>query len=980
MISARLLKSLSVNLLALSLASAAYSDSDPLPWGRTVIGISFQCDARLTQDQFATQIKQKVGEPLDRSKVSESLKNLYATGRFQDLRAEVEEKPQGIVLIFVSRAQYFVGLVTVEGEPKAIEAPRLLSAARLRLGEPVFDQSLNSARQRIAAVLSADGFYQAHVDSGVTPHPEDQVADITFSILPGKPARLSAVEFQGHPGLPTTELAHRARWRVGSHLTAERLNSGLLRIHDLYVKLGLLEATATVQRRDYDPATNTERLVVQAEEGQKVQVHLRGAKLSERKLKKILTAYREGATDELALSQGERDLENYFEEKGYFSAKAKVERTSSPDSRTLDITYTVTPGPRGDFVGLTFKGNRSVSADDLTAVMQLQPRDFPRLRGTFSHALLDHDVKALTLLYQERGFPNARVTPDIHENYAGNPRELFVTFNITEGPLVKVGRLDIQGWTPELQRGLRILLLSRAGQPFSPERAQTDKDSLLTYLANQGYGQATVNWKASPVSPTNEVTVEYTIDTGPRETVQRIIFLGNEHTRDALIDRELTFDEGEPLSQSKLLESQQSLYDLGVFNQVQVAPQNPEGPETEKTVLVRVEEAKRWTVQYGAGVDIQSIGSNQPQGQLKASPRGSLEISRLNVLGRAQIFSARGRVSNLETGGDASYLIPRFARRRDLNLSIAGSDYRTRDVATFTAKRLEGNLTLTRQSSRSRFLSGRFSYRRVEALNISSNISPSQIPLLSQPVRIAMFSATYGNDHRDNPADATRGSYSLVETGVATSRLGSQANFLRLSGQNSTYYRLKPHLIFARNTRIGLETPFGGLQRLTTSSGVVFTHQIPLPERFFMGGSESHRGFGLNQAGPRDADTGFPIGGNAQLLNSFELRAPFGNNRFGFVFFHDMGNVYSSIRTVRLLKFSQSSPTDFDYTVHAVGVGFRYQTPVGPVRFDIAYSANPPRFRVCTQSPQTLCSVTGQGFDIQRLPKIQFFISVGQSF
>ncbi|MCL5669822.1 MAG: outer membrane protein assembly factor, partial [Acidobacteria bacterium] len=93
-------------------------------------------------------------------------------------------------------------------------------------------------------------------------------------------------------------------------------------------------------------------------------------------------------------------------------------------------------------------------------------------------------------------------------------------------------------------------------------------------------------------------------------------------------------------------------------------------------------------------------------------------------------------------------------------------------------------------------------------------------------------------------------------------------------------------------------------------------------------------------------ETGYPIGGNALFLNSFELRVPLANNRLGVVVFHDMGNVYSTIRKMRLFKISQSSPADFDYTVHAVGVGLLYNTPVGPLRFDVGYSLNPPRYQV----------------------------------
>ncbi len=285
------------------------------------------------------------------------------------------------------------------------------------------------------------------------------------------------------------------------------------------------------------------------------------------------------------------------------------------------------------------------------------------------------------------------------------------------------------------------------------------------------------------------------------------------------------------------------------------------------------------------------------------------------------------------------------------------------------------SIVVEKRWSATTFLSARYSFRNVQALDLSNRISANQIPLASLPAQIGMFAVSYVNDHRDNPIDATRGSYSLADAGVAWSGIGSQANFLRIAAQNATYYRLAPHLTFARNTRLAIESPYGGLRRVTLtnpdgSKQTTLTHAIPLPERFFMGGSDSLRGFSINQAGPRDPGTGFPIGGNALFLNSLELRFSFAQDRLGLVLFHDMGNVYSTIRKMRLLKFSQSSPTDFDYTVHAAGVGFLYKTPVGPLRFDVAYAINPTRFQV---------AVPG-GVEVRQLSHIQYFISIGQSF
>lgn len=322
-----------------------------------------------------------------------------------------------------------------------------------------------------------------------------------------------------------------------------------------------------------------------------------------------------------------------------------------------------------------------------------------------------------------------------------------------------------------------------------------------------------------------------------------------------------------------------------------------------------------------------------------------------------------------------SYLIPHLLTQHDLNMRVNLLADRSRDVLTFTADRKEASVSLDKRFSSRTLLQVHYSVRRVSVLDISNRVSAEQKFLLSRPARIGMVGISYANDHRDDPVDATRGSYSLADLGLSWSKFGSEADFFRLNGQNSTYYRLGNHLVFARITRLGIQTPYGGLHKVIESQGsqapiILYTHDIPLPERFFMGGSESHRGFSINQAGPRDPQTGFPIGGNALFLNSLELRVPFAEGRLGLVLFHDAGNVYSSIRTLRLLKVTQSSPRDFDFTSHAVGMGVRYKTPVGPLRLDVGYNLNPVRFQV----------IQNGAVEVQRLSNFQFFIGVGQTF
>jgi outer membrane protein assembly complex protein YaeT len=950
-------------------------------WGRPVTQIHLDCDCDLALQTFADAVVQPIGEPLDPAKVSESLKRLYATGRFADLRAEGTVEGNGVSLTFAARAQYFVGIVTAAGNPGPIEARAAVTTSRLRLGQPLTDEDLNAAHKRLNDLLLANGYYRAQITHEIKRNRATLEAGVKFTIKAGSPARMSAVEFQGDSEYPSARLMKVSGWHPHIYLTATRLEHGLYRLHQFYVAHGYLQVNTSVQQRIFDVKTNTEKLVVKTEGGPLVRVRMQGASVSSSQLQDLLPLYHDGVTDDQALARSERLLEDHFQRQGYFLASVKASRTENLSPKPhVEIVFHVNLGQRGSFAGIGVKGNRAIPTDQLLAAINPPAQGLLPPSPTFSQDLLDKKTATLLALYQAQGFLDARITPAIDDDFGNVPGQRYVTLVIQEGERTTVGTLTLTGIDSAAEGKLWPSLVSKPTQPYSPDLAHADRDRILDYLADHGYSQAAANWRTTPAKSPHQVDLEFQIVPGTQERIQHIVVLGNEHVRPSLVNRELLIHDGEPLNQSAVLESQRRLYDLGIFNQVQVTPQDQPAADTEKTVLVGLEESRRWTLGYGGGFEVQKLGSNQPQGQYKESPRLSLSLSRLDVGGRGQTFSMSGRLSNIDTGANMGYLIPRLFNRDDLSLRINGLVDRSRDVLTFTADRKEASVSVEKRFSASTLLIGQYSFRRVEALDISSRISAQEIPLLSEPALVGMVGGSFVEDHRNDPADATRGVYTLVNAGVSWRDFGSQANFLRFTGQNSTYYAIGSHLVFARKTQFGVLSPYGSLYPITVpaSNGqpatVILTDSIPLPERFFMGGSESMRGFSINQAGPRDPGTGYPIGGNGLFLNSLELRSAFAQRRFGLVIFEDAGNVYDSIRRMRLLKFTQSAPGDFDYTCQAVGAGVRYKTPVGPIRFDVGYNLNPPRYNVITTTSGV------QNLEVERLGHIQFFLSIGQSF
>jgi outer membrane protein insertion porin family len=514
----------------------------------------------------------------------------------------------------------------------------------------------------------------------------------------------------------------------------------------------------------------------------------------------------------------------------------------------------------------------------------------------------------------------------------------------------------------------------------------------------------------------------FNIHEGERFYVDQVLISGREYTRPYVVDHELQMKSGDPLSQGDLLRTQQKLYDLGIFSQVDTAVQDPEGVQTRKNVLVGVQEAKRYTFNYGAGFEFQTgqpaNGSNESTGKNGVSPLASLDVTRLNFRGRDHTITFESRVGSLQQRGLISYQAPRWFNNPNWRLSLTGFFDHSLDVSTFISQRLEGSVQAEQTVSRKAdgtpvsVMNYRFNYRLVKTPPSGLHVSPEQIPLLSLPVRVGEPGFSYLRNHRDNDLETTRGSYNSIDGGVAASYFGSQADFSRVLIQNSTYHPFGKvngrQFVFARSTRIGLENAFANT--IITQPGQETPANfslIPLPERFFMGGGNSHRGFGLNQAGPRDPTTGFPIGGSALFLNNLELRfppptLPFVHDNLSFAIFHDMGNVFTDGNHMldSLLRWHQNKGLctqrlnstfqvgsgaalcNYNYISHAIGLGVRYKTPVGPVRFDFGYNLNPtifPNFCMYMKSTPT-CPAALTFFGTKQVSPFNVYFSIGQTF
>lgn len=971
--------------------------------GQIVRSIELRGIAGSKREMLSSLIAQQPGEPLDRKKLRESLQALFATGRFSDLQVEAEPaQPDGISLVFAATQNYFYGDINVDGTPsKTNPKPhQLIDASKLDLGEVFSREDVERAVERMKKVLADNGYYQAEITYQLRPHDDTRQMDIDFRVVPGELARVGEIAIKGDTGLSPDKIWSLTKLKPGGKVKQEHVTRALERLRANYQKNNRLEAQVALINRQYHPESNRLDYTFQVEEGPTVAIVTEGEKISKGQMKKLIPVYQENAVDDDLLNEGRRNLRDYLQTKGYFDVNVEVaRRPQGPDH--LNIIYTIDPGQKHKLKAIKVEGNKYFDTETIRERMTVQPSSLLLQNGRFSQRLLAGDLDFIKGLYQANGFLDAQVTSEVEEEYEGRKDDIAVIVKIKEGPQTRVQTLRLVGVKLVPVDRLMSCLTELEGQPYSETNVAADRDAVTYYYYNHGFPNVQFEAAAKP-APTDpqRMDLTYKVTEGQQVFVDRVLIGGLEYTRPYIVNRQMRIGDGDPLSQIRMLDSQRRLYDLGLFNEVSMAVQNPDGQEPSTDVLFNLQEAKRWTFRYGGGIEFATGNiptTNNPRGSTGVSPNGVLEITRLNMFGRDQTLTMRARVGLLTRRGLIGYDAPRLFHRENWRFNVTVFYDNTADVNTFSSARLEGSVQAEERYKRTTTLLYRMSYQRVQVDPNSLVIDPALKPLYTKPVLIAMPSFTYLRDTRDNPIDSHKGSYTIVDLGLATSALGSEANFGKVILQNATYYTFKKKWVFARNTQIGIEHPYGTNNFLSLPPGGTTlpaeATSIPLPELFFSGGGNSLRSFSINQAGPRDLQTGYPIGGQGLFVNNLELRTPpvllpYVQDNLGFVFFHDMGNVFDTSNHIisGMLRIHQPSiaacsppgskvPCNFSYNPQAIGMGIRYKTPVGPVRFDLGYNFNPTRYPIQNPTPP----IQEQG-KVETLRHINFFFSIGQTF
>ncbi len=925
--------------------------------GQNVASVDIAGRPDVTFKSVQGLISVKPGQPLSQNDVDSSTASLKQHGGFQDVKLDLEPEANGVRVVFILEPAVYVGMYEFPGAIKEFAYSRLLQVANYNSQTPYSASDVQQAENALVKFFRQHGYFQAEVRPQIEPESDFGLANIVFRTNLGVRAKIGTINLAGANPEETRYLEKKLR-SVMARLRADSLKPGMRYSYDRlqgatrYLQAALagqsyITGEVKLVSAEYDSNTNRADIVFQVTTGPVVKVTAVGAHVWKRTLHNLLPMYQVNAVNDELIKEGQRNLISYFQAKGYFDTTVDV-KTAKNESG-MSIVYDIHKDGRHKVEGIAFQGNHHFSSKELQSHVSVQKARLIS-HGKYSETLVRSSAKNLRDTYRAAGYSEAEVVP----NVARKNGNVDITFQVTEGPLDVVQDLKIEGnnTLPEAQFAPHGLNLG-PGKPYSQDLVTKDRNQIMARYLTLGYLNAGFRSTAKPApGDPHRMNVVYQISEGPQVTTATIITDGRQHTKQSIINKQLQIKSDEPLSENALFSSEGHLYNLGVFDWAEVAPMRPITDQNHENVVVKVHEGKRNSIVYGFGFQVVNRGGSVPSGTVVVpgippvglppnfrtsektfwGPDGTFEYTRRNLRGRAQSFTISAFAGRLDQQASLSYTDPSFRGSSWKSSAILSGEHDSQNPI-FTAR--IGNLgyqlerALNAKKTTHLFLRYNFQLTRISNLLIPDLVPPDQLN-----VHLSTLSANWVYDTRDNVLDAHRGLYQTYQLSVNPAWLGSNFSFANFVGQTAYYKNIGKGIIWANSIRVGLEQAYAG-------------SEVPLSQRFFSGGGSTLRGFPLNGAGPQrvvaacsnPADPAtcskitVPAGGNELLILNTELRYPldFIKKGLGIVTFYDGGNVFPIIGFHDFTSLYSNS----------VGIGFRYATPVGPIRIDIGHNLNP---------------------------------------
>jgi outer membrane protein insertion porin family len=853
--------------------------------GRTITRIETEPQAFLTHPAMTL----RVGDPYRAEAIRTMLTALHATGLLEDARVDATLSAQGEVALHLRLTEKrIIASIAVTGN-HFVSDTKILQAAGFQPGEAFTESRWEMAAANLMALYRKEGYYQARPTPRFLSDPKG--GRLILEMREGNRARIHDLRFTGALHVSPRSLKLRMRSRPGEYFHAETLQDDLQRLRSFYIQRGHLKAEIGEPTIEFLTRTGEVTLTLPVSASDRIDLVFENpAPFSSKTLREKVRIQEERRDDNEALEESARRIAQSYQEIGYARAEVAVSSKWIAQGHR-EVRFVIQRGPQTHVTEILIVGNDARLA--LPSAIPMKVGD------PYRADQLGRNVIALTQFYQQAGFGEAHVTGEV--GFSENREAAQITFRIEEGSQTRIGVVKIVSDAPVPDATIHDVM--RPGTPYHPSSPKEGEHLLAMAYAREGYLHVTIGTEIQSSQDRALADVTYTVHAGPQIRLGTTRLEGNLRTQDAVLLREISLKSGARYQPQEILTAQRRLYRTGLFSSVRLEPVATADP-TVQDLHLQVVERPSVTLAFGAGyAEHERV-------------RGFLEGTNRNLWGTGNEISVRAEANHLEETYSLNFRQPWFFSQ---NLEGRASLARINEKeVSFDLETLRATAGIDKHFSETLKGTVRYEYEQ----HSTREVSPDVLQALEDTgkLNIATINLSLIRDTRDDPFQPRSGRVYSATLRNAAKVFGSEVQLVKLSLQGSGYRALGNRFVLAASVRVGLADRFGE------------TALIPLPERFFLGGRNSVRGYGTDQLGIQDGPPseqtridGQPTGGNASLVLNEEIRIALPRS-LGLVFFLDHGNVWQRYTDVALSQIKST-----------VGAGVRYNTPVGPLRLDWGY-------------------------------------------
>ncbi len=647
--------------------------------------------------------------------------------------------------------------------------------------------------------------------------------------------------------------------------------------------------------------------------------------LDEDDLKEVVDIQPYEIVDETRVKNVVVKLRERYVKDGYYLAKVDY-RLDKRAAGVVDVVFVIDEGKKVKVTSITFLGIKALKEEDLENVMRTKEGgwfSFLTGSGQFKREALDQDLAILRQYYLHFGYVDIKVYPAA-VTLGADKTSIAITIPVEEGDQYRMRKVDAEEAEPALDADgnpqphytpeeLKASLSLQPGQPFDIALMQQDTEALKTLYQDLGYANATVSNASYRDTEKREIEFTYRVQPGLKTRIGRISFAGNETTRDKVMRRVMTIAEGDYFSATELKNSRRQIMRQGFFDKCDITT-DPGSDEGHVDLTVTVKERQTGTFQVGAGF------SSLENFIFTA------QISKQNFLGHGQTVSIQATLSSIRSLYQLSFFDPYFLDTQ-WQLSVDLFNFQ-QDFDDFAKTEFGGTMGWGYRFTEDFTLTASYTLKNVDVtLGGIRSASRAEIFDLQQGGLTSALKGTMSYDTRDDRQFAKSGTFTTASVEIGHPYLGSDIEFIKYLARSRWYFNPWWEFVLKLNGTVGyVMNPDG---------------EIPIFERFFVGGIFDVRGFQRNSLGPsinvpRSSDPStslvpFTIGGNKELIFNVELEFPIVEqiNLKGVLFF-DAGNA-----------FGEDENMAFESLRTSVGLGIRWWSPVGPLRFEWGFPLAP---------------------------------------